>query len=45
MGIIYIVRNEYIFSLKKKCSWENISQEFRLKSIDETRIYFIEEIN
>ena len=24
---------------------ENISQEFRLKTIDETRNYFIEEIN
>ena len=24
---------------------ENISQEFRLKNIDETRNYFIEEIN
>ena len=26
-------------------SEENISQEFRLKNIDETRNYFIEEIN
>ena len=26
-------------------SEENISQEFRLKNIDETKNYFIEEIN
>ena len=26
-------------------SEENISQEFKLKSVDETRNYFIEEIN
>ena len=26
-------------------SEENVSQEFRLKNIDETRNYFIEEIN
>ena len=32
----------------RKCvimSEENVSQEFRLKNIDETRNYFIEEIN
>ena len=27
------------------CDWENIGQEVRLKNIDETRNYFIEEIN
>ena len=30
---------------KQNMSEENISQEFRLKNIDETRNYLIEEIN
>ena len=36
---------EYIITLKKKTAKENISQEFRLKNIDEIRNCFIEEIN
>ena len=36
--------NEYIVTLKNMTE-ETISQEFRLKNIDDTRIYFIEEIN
>ena len=34
---------KYIFTLKNMCQ-ENISQEFRLKNIDETRNYFLEKI-
>ena len=34
-----------MITLKKNIAKENISQEFRLKNIDETRNYFIEEIN
>ena len=37
--------NEYIIALKESIVEENINQEFRLKNIDETRYYFIEEIN
>ena len=37
--------NEYIITLKKSIVEENINQEFRLKNIDETKNYFIEDIN
>ena len=40
-----MVSNEYIIALKESIVEENINQEFRLKNIDETRYYFIEEIN
>ena len=34
-----------IYNSFKNMAQENISQEFRLKNIDETRNYLIEEIN
>ena len=34
-----------IYNYLKNIAQENISQEFRLKNIDETRNYLIEEIN
>ena len=34
-----------IYNYFKNMAEQNISQEFRLKSIDETRNYFIEETN
>ena len=34
-----------IYNYFKNMAEENISQEFRLKNIDETRNYLIEEIN
>ena len=40
-----MVSNEYIIALKESIVEENINQEFRLKNIDETKYYFIEEIN
>ena len=37
--------NEHIITLNINVIEENIHQEFRLKNIDKTRNYFIEEIN
>ena len=41
----YIAPNEYIINLKKYIAIENVSLEFRLENIGETRNYFIKEIN
>ena len=37
--------NEYIINLRANMFEKNISQEFKFKTTDETRNYFIEEIN
>ena len=42
---IWVSPNKYIFPLKVNVVKENISQESSLKNIDETRDYFIEDIN
>ena len=49
--MIYIVPNvivsfnQYTITLQINMIWENISQKFRLKNIDETRNYCIGEVN
>ena len=40
-----VVQNKYIIILKINVAEENISQEFRMKDIEEMRNYFFEEIN
>ena len=40
-----VVQNKYIIILKINVAEENISQEFRMKDIEEIRNYFFEEIN
>ena len=40
---IYTAPNEYIIVVKKNVTEENMSQEFRLKNIDEKINFFIEE--
>ena len=43
--VIYIASNKYINLLKSNMTKENTSQEFRLKNLDETIDYFVEEID